>query len=230
MAYVLGYITADGCICVRKDRKKHPYTLNITSAKKTILYKIRKTLGSEHKISKKPNGRLGGIGYQLQISNPIITKDLMLLGILPRKTSNLWPINVPDKYLSDFVRGFFDGDGSIYIYKVNRTLQIKSSFVSSSLPFITNFNQRLCKELNIPKKSIHKDIYNRKKPLYVIHLYIDDSEKLYQFMYKNKPELYLDRKYQIFKKWESIKRRHYKKQDYPSKIGWYLNQNLYSQV
>jgi len=26
MSYVLGYITADGCITVSKDRKKHPFS------------------------------------------------------------------------------------------------------------------------------------------------------------------------------------------------------------
>jgi hypothetical protein len=58
--------------------------------------------------------------------------------------------------------------------------------------------------------------------------YIDDCEKLYKFMYKN-ATIFLDRKYRIFKKWENMKsknRRHYIKKNYPSKIGWQLNQKV----
>lgn len=63
---------------------------------------------------------------------------------------------------------------------------------------------------------------------YEICYYIDDCEKLGQFMYQNNPSLYLPRKYQVFEKWKTIKRRKYIKQNYPSKVGWQLNQNLVS--
>ena len=167
MSYILGYITADGCISISKDRKTNPYTLN--------------------------------------------------------------PINVPNKYFSDFARGFFDGDGTVYIYKVNGTPQIKAGFVSPTLSFIKDFNQRLCKSLCTSNKSIHIDD-NRKKNAkilcYSICFYIDDCEKLAKFMYQNKPSLYLPRKYKIFERWKSIKRRQYIKHNYPSKIGWQLNQRV----
>ncbi len=229
MSYVLGYIVADGCIVVSKDRKNHPFTLNITSAEKENIERIRRTMNSEHKISKKPGGP-SIIAYQSQIRNPIITKDLINLGIYPRKTYNLDPIKVPNKYFSDFVRGFFDGDGTVYIHKVNNVSQIKAGFVSTSLSFITNLNQRLCKNLNITQKNIHKQVptkEDQKLIKYDIVFYIDDCEKLSEFMYGNNPVLYLPRKRQIFEKWKSIKRRHYKKQNYPSKIGWQLNQKIF---
>ncbi len=53
MAYLLGYIFADGCITFDKSREGNPYTLNITSADKMHLYKIRKSLGSNHKVGNK---------------------------------------------------------------------------------------------------------------------------------------------------------------------------------
>jgi len=230
MGYLLGYITADGSIGISKDRKKHPLTLNITSAEKKHLYRLKKALESEHKISKKSGGS-NNFAYQLQIRNPVITEDLIKLGILPRKTYNLNPIKVPEKYFPDFVRGFFDGDGTVYIYKVNKVLQIKAGLVSSSLSFITNLNQRICKNLDIFQKAIHRKLPKRMKEkmiLYSICFYIDDCEKLYQFMYGNNPILYLPRKRRIFEKWKLIKRRHYIKQNYPSKIGWQLNEKIYT--
>jgi len=229
MSYILGYIVADGCITISKERKNRPFSLNITSVNKEHLYKIRKALDSNHKISKKSGSGPNTIGYQLQIRNPVLTNDLINLRILPRKTYNLDPIKVPEKYFPDFVRGFFDGDGTVYIYNVNKVPQIKASFISSRLPFINSFNQELCRNLGIPIKMVHRDLPKRKHQKlirYYTDFYIDDCEKLANFMYKNDPTLYLHRKRQVFDKWKIIKRRHYIKQNYPSKIGLQLNQKI----
>jgi intein-encoded DNA endonuclease-like protein len=137
------------------------------------------------------------------------------------------PIKVSDAYFPDFVRGFFDGDGTVYIYRVNNTPQIKTSFGNANLSFITDLNQRLAKELNTLPKRIHRIIPGKKRKKriirYEICFYIDDCKKLGKFMYQNNPSLYLPRKYKIFEKWKTIKRRKYIKQNYPSKIGWQLN-------
>ncbi len=227
MAYILGYFVADGGISISLGRTKNPYTFNITSVDLEHLQKIAKTMGSNYKISKK-SGSSNNFAYQIQVRNSVLANNLIDLGIHPRKTYNLEPIKIPDKYFSDFVRGFFDGDGSVYIYNINKVLQIKVGFVSVSLPFIKNFNIRLCRALRIPEKAIHKNKDERLKRMiqYSICLYIDDSEKLEKFMYGNNPALYLDRKKKIFDQWKSIKRRHYKKENYPSKIGWRLNQKV----
>lgn len=228
MAYVLGYITADGCVSESRTRKNHPLTLNITSKDKDHLIKLKKILASEHKISKK-TGSAGSAAFQIQIRNDVLTADLVKLGILPRKTKYLRPIKVSDKYFVDFVRGFFDGDGSVYIYVVNDTLQIKANFISTSLSFIKDINQKLCKKLEIPLKNIHKTLDKRrqgKMEKYEIVFYINDCEKLMKLMYKNSHSLCLCRKLLIFKRWGLIKRRHYIKQNYPSKIGWQLNKKI----
>ena len=143
MSYVFGFIVADGCIVVAKERPNRPFTFNITSVDKKHLYKIRKVLDSEHKISKKTGGGKN-IAFQIQIRNQIIVKDLRRLGIFPRKTSCLNQMKIPKKYFPDFVRGFFDGDGTVYIYKVNKVPQIKAGFVSTSLSFFSEFNKQLC--------------------------------------------------------------------------------------
>ena len=64
--------------------------------------------------------------------------------------------------------------------------------------------------------------------MYSICFYIDDCEKLAGFMYRNNPTLCLFRKRQVFEKWKLIKRRHYIKQNYSSKIGWPLNQKVFA--
>ena len=230
MSYVLGYIVADGNIGVRKKAKYNPLILNITSRDKRHLDRIKKVLNSKHKISKKPSGNSEKTAYQIQISNPNITNDLTKLGILPRKTYNLNFIKIPKKFFSDFVRGFFDGDGTVYIYRVNRTSQIKASFGNPTPSFFTEFCRELCKRLIIPPKTIHEDMGSRRKiPFYYIDFYIDGCKKLAEFMYGSNPTLYLPRKRRVFERWKSIKRRHYIKRNYPSKIGWRLNQKVFAE-
>ena len=225
MSYILGFIVADGSVWKRKNRK-NSYVMNITNKEGEHLEKIQKAMSSKYKLGTKNGGYDNEREYFcIQVSNKQICKDLINLGVLPRKTYNLYPIEVPEKYFPDFVRGFFDGDGSVYIYKVNNVPQIKVGFVSASLSFITNLNQCICRNLNIPQKTIHKRKDKGKTIfLYTTNFYIDDCQKLAKFMYQNNPTLYLPRKYQIFEKWKSIKRHSYIKQNYPSKIGWRLNQ------
>ena len=233
MSYILGFAVADGCVGVKRIRKKDgdkQYYFNITSKDRSHLENIKRVMAAQQKIYSKYSGYTGKKDYYfIQIGHQEICRDLLNLGIQPRKTYNLEPIKVPGEYFPDFVRGFFDGDGSVYIYKVNGTPQIKASFVSSSLSFISKFNQELCQNLNIPSKAIHQDISKRgKMTRYSICCYIDDCEKLAEFMYRNNPSLYLPRKRRVFEKWKSIRRRHYIKQNYPSKIGWRLNQKVFA--
>ncbi len=224
MAYVLGFFVADGCISESSGRKNNPYTVTITSKDLELLEDMKKALSSEYKISKK-FGSAGTIAHQLQFRNLAMANDLIGLGVYPRKTYHLPPVKVPDPYFADFVRGFFDGDGSVYIYNVNSVPQIKSSFICTSLEFITDFNTRLCRALGIPNKSIHVSIGREAGYMTKFSncFYVDDSEKLAAFMYGNSPSLYLKRKKDIFEQWKLSERRHFVKKNYPSKIGWQLN-------
>jgi len=228
MAYILGFIAADGNVSIRKNRKDS-YLFNITNKDKRHLEKIRDILFPFKKICLKKSGYTGlKDNFYIQTTNKELCKDLIKLGMIPRKTYFLQLPKIPKKYFADFVRGFFDGDGTVYIYKVNNTLQIKSSFISASLPFIDKLNDRLCENINIPLKNIHQSVPKAKNKtiMYSICFYINDCEKLGRFMYQNNPLLYLPRKRKIFEKWETIKRRKYIKQNYPSKIGWQLNQKV----
>ena len=227
MAYVLGYFVADGCISTSKGRPNNPYSFNITSKDLENLEKISKALNSTYRISKK-SGSSKNIAYQIQIRNSILARDLMKLGIHPRKTYHLDPILVPLKYFADFTRGFFDGDGSVYIYTVNGTPQIKSSFIAVNFDFLKDFNGQLCKSLDIPEKSIHKALPKgiNKMAQYSNCFYVDDSRKLAEFMYAGNPELCLQRKRDIFENWKSVRRRPMIKRNYPSKIGWRLSEGL----
>lgn len=140
----------------------------------------------------------------------IVCQDVIKFGITPRKTLSLEPIKVPDEYFRDFVRGYFDADGSVYIYTVNGTLQLKISICSASYKFIEFLLNGISKNLDSRQKSIYKEFPSkRKNPLYSFVFYINDGQKLGDLMYGHKPKLYLERKFKIFEQWKTIKRRKY---------------------
>ncbi len=219
MAYILGFITADGCVYSGSARP-HSYLLNITSKDKILLENILSAMKATYTIGRKENGR-GHVAYQFQIRNKILTSDLMNLGIVPRKTCFLQPMQIPSAYFKDFLRGFFDGDGTVYIYNVNGTPQIKSAFIALSKSFLSDLNKKICDALSVPLKNVH-DRYKRSnstKTMYEIDFYIHDCEKLFDLMYGHNPSLFLGRKRRIFEQWSRIKRRSYNKKLYPSRIG-----------
>lgn len=105
-AYWLGFIWGDGSV---NDR-----TLRVKLAIKDIdhLMKLKTFLGSSHKIQHYPETGLEG-AVALDISNQHLVDCLKRFNILPNKTyDHDFNFNdLPDLYLSDFWRGFFDADG-----------------------------------------------------------------------------------------------------------------------
>lgn len=227
MSYVLGYIVADGCIIKRANREKS-YILNITSVDHDHLRKINKAMDSDYAIGAKANST-GKICYQISVTNREICESLLELGVIPKKTNRNISIIVPEEFSASYIRGFFDGDGSVYIYNVNGTSQIKASLAGNNKGLIEYFNHSICYNIDIPLKRIQerKPVGNRKKG-YAVTFYIDDCEKLAKFMYSDNTELHLERKFKIFEKWKDIKRRDYRKKNYPSKVGWYLREGAVS--
>lgn len=148
--YFLGLLLADGGLCSSK------YSVNI-SLKSIDGYMIdafaRLFNTSSTSVSRFDN-RAGKIYYSKRSS--ICSKHLYLrlieLGIFPRKTyidSDYIFNNIPADYMSHFLRGFFDGDGTIGIYN-NRP---RMGFVGCNLV------------MNKISNIIHELGFSYKKPL-----------------------------------------------------------------
>jgi len=119
MAYILGFIAADGCIQERVIREKYvSYLLSINLSRKDKLHleKIRNILAPDKKIYDYLEYNKNGKIYEhsvLSIGSNYMCKQLMKLGIGPRKSLTLNFPKVSEEYLSHFIRGYFDGDGCI---------------------------------------------------------------------------------------------------------------------
>jgi hypothetical protein len=209
MAYVLGFFAADGYITVNK-RGGQFWCFQITDKK--LLENIKKVIGSDHKISiRLPRKTNDNILYRLQIGSIEMCDDLRRLSFSERKTKNLFIPNVPNKYFSDFVRGYFDGDGNIWqgeIHKGRKTkhLVLKLCFTSGSYEFIKSLDIRLHLLLSFEGGCIYK---SKKKQFCRLQFSTNNALKLYDFMYnrdvKDLKGLYLERKKKIFENFKRLR-------------------------
>ena len=197
MAYVLGVFTADGNML---KNKRGAYFSEIQSTDKEILYKIRKVLRSNLKISEyQPKNPKHKKRYRLQIGSKEIFRDLLKLGITPKKSKTIELPKIPNKYFSHFVRGYFDGDGcvSTCVYqkrdRKNPSNIIISHFVSGSKKFLSEFYKKL------KQKVVRGGTFYFHDGGYRLSFSIADSRVLYEFMYNNSKELFLSRKKKYLK-------------------------------
>lgn len=114
MAYVLGFITADGALTKSKRGAKF---IEIQSVDKEIVYEIRKALCSNLAIGEyQPKHSNQNKRYRLQIGSKRMYEDLLQLGLVARKAYRIRIPQIPPNYIRDFIRGYFDGDGGISFY------------------------------------------------------------------------------------------------------------------
>ncbi|MGH7241101.1 MAG: LAGLIDADG family homing endonuclease, partial [Candidatus Saccharimonadales bacterium] len=107
IAYLSGLIASDGCL---SNNGRH---LNITSNDIEILEYVIDILDLKVKISTKKNG-FGGLGSYIQFGDVALYDFFLNAGITPSKSKTILKVNVPREFYRDFLRGVFDGDGSVY--------------------------------------------------------------------------------------------------------------------
>lgn len=197
MAYVLGFIAADGCLM---RNKRGAYFLEIQSTDKDIVYEIRKALKSNLRVGEyQSKNKNYNKKYRLQIGSKIIFEDLIKLGITPRKSKTIALPKIPNNYFSHFMRGYFDGDGCVNVcayYKQGRkklSKIISCGFTSGSKKILLEIKNKLLEVKIVKGGSLYyHDAYR-------LNFSIQDSLKIYHFMYnKLRNNLYLKRKKIIF--------------------------------
>lgn len=156
MAYILGYIFAEGNINISKNRG-HRRALQIESKDKDILYFINKELGKNiyptyrKRVRKKRKNPIQESFY-ITICSKEIINDLITLGVSAGKKSEKIKFpSLPEKYTEYFIKGYFDGDGSIFIQNKKSKYKNKIysyfykylTFKSKSLKFLKELNKKL---------------------------------------------------------------------------------------
>ena len=199
MAYVLGFFYADGNM---EDasylRGKY---IRFNSTDKNLIFKIRKWLKSKHTIVQlKPIWSNGRKRYLLRIGSHKLYDSLTEKGLYPNKSLTIRFPAIPKQYLKDFTRGYFDGDGCVFLElssgKSRKKIVKKLSiiFTSGSYDFLKKMNSELKKSIELTKDSVYKS--NRS---FQLRYSTADTLKLFKFMYDDfEQDTCLPRKVRVF--------------------------------
>ena len=133
LAYCVGLITTDGCLY--KDGRH----ISFVSSDIQLVELFKKLMNLSVKTAYKISGSSGKKCPHVQFGNVGLYKWLMDIGLTPRKSLTLGPLKIPGEFFIDFVRGCFDGDGTIYSYMDSRwanSHMFYISFASGSKVFL----------------------------------------------------------------------------------------------
>lgn len=133
------------------------------------------------------------IFYSIELAN-ILKKNF---NIVSNKSMILQPPKLPNNMIRHFIRGYFDGDGSIGWHKYNNTPRIFCC--SGSEKMINWIYQNIKTNLKVGDPKISR----RKKNLYAFSFMGKQSLNICKWLYKDST-IHLDRKYRRFLKYSSL--------------------------
>ena len=183
-AYWLGFLYADGYVTTNNrwgvELSLHDYT-HIEKLVNELKY------NGNIKIRKRNNIQ----SCSIQINNSHMYDSLVRNGVLMNKTDKLkFPseIILKNTYLNHFIRGFFDGDGTVWCSHRNKEVNFvckSNDFIISLLEILKinniNFTYYINKRDNLPTIRIYKT---------------DDIKTFYDYLYRDSDETNrLERKY-----------------------------------
>lgn len=191
-AYWLGYLFADGS----NNTKTGQISFSQSEKDKGAVYAFKKSIKSEHPITphtKGPSYSDETIQYRFQATSRIMSDDLAKHGCVANKTSCLEYPGINQSLNPHFIRGLFDGDGSVWITGGRGYFSI-----TGYAPFLIQVQDVLIAEAGVSKTKIairrpdrnpdFGDIrYGGKAPM----------KQLYDYLYKD-AQYFLRRKKEKF--------------------------------
>lgn len=180
-AWLLGFIAADGYLPNTKGAKNR-IVITLAKKDKEILEKIKEELsytGPIHEYMMGPDNSHESVS--LAFTSKEIRQKIEQYGIVNNKTFKLDKIpDLPREYLTDFIAGFFDGDGSVF-YKSEHGIAM--DITCASYNFIEEIRDYLHKEYKVNNVTIHSQ--QRENIIYNINYGKRDSLILGKIFYEN---------------------------------------------
>ena len=199
-AYILGFIAADGYV----GDEKHNNVV-ISSKDYDILEKIKRFLSFSGEIKERNKGGFENsqISFVIAFSNKHISQVLRNYGLIPQKslTFSKIPDCIPKDLIFSFIRGYFDGDGSItYSQRTYGKNNHQYIYPRGEMSIIATKQllEEIIKICDIKTYSIKES-----KTFGMYYLYVSSKKELinlYEKLYKNS-SISLERK---AKKWNQL--------------------------
>jgi metal-sulfur cluster biosynthetic enzyme len=205
-AYWLGFLTADGWISKNEETGSGCVGIELQYGDIDHLKKFNKSIEGNYQITDRWRPCLLSTSDKekkhhtcvIRIFSIKMYEDLCRLGFSENKSYDVQMPNIDPSLLRHYIRGYFDGDGCLYVS--NNHLTVK--FVTASENYFNNLVNLLAK-LDINVRCAQKtNEYN------TIMYYIDirfnkDKLKFLDYIYENS-NISLDRKYKKYLKAKSI--------------------------
>ena len=200
-AYILGFFYADGC----NMTKKCTVAMSLEEADKEILEKIRLEIGSERylefveqsKRSDKNKNYHYNDMWKLLLFSKHMCNTLNNLGMTPNKSLTLeFPEWLNENLYSHFIRGYFDGDGSLCIHQKKNGKYQPLLTITSTNQFCQRCLDIMRHELNIGGGVYDASSHNGITKVLSISGFVQ-LDKVLKWLYKD-AELYMKRKYDIY--------------------------------
>lgn len=190
MAWILGFLAADGTVSSSDNTIK----ISLSAKDKEILEKIKVEIEIENKIVERTT-KDGFDVVDLHWTCQEHKNDLAKYGITPKKTFTIKPpINLDKKYYIDFIRGYFDGDGSVNLLHSNGKISALRWQVCGATPEILQWIiDVLYEQFNVPKVNVLQTTLNRKHNYYYFQYSTSATKKIREILYTPN-SLYLKRK------------------------------------
>ena len=194
-AYILGWFYSDGCVD-NKGKMRIQIQADDVDILKTIsvLMEYDGPLYNVPPPKKFPHRKAQTC---LCINRKVLADKLIALGCVPNKSLKLtFPSLsiIPDSLLSHFIRGVFDGDGSI---SINRDKYLNVS-ITSCETFIQPFRQWVLNNLDIDTKHYYRHTHTNTVQMMITRT--NDAKKFLDWLYLD-ATYYLTRKFQKYQKY-----------------------------
>lgn len=187
-AYWLGFLYADGNV----SEYKNDIEVGLAEKDKEQIEKLKSFYQTDAPIKvkrKKTDGKIY-VGYALTVTSQKTKQDLIEKGCIPTKSLILkFPNNeqVPENLISHFVRGYFDGDGSVT--HANKGKQISAEILGTQ-EFIGSLIE--WSGINV---NIHS--FNHSPTTFRVQYFGPKAESFFQKIYQD-ATVYMDRKYKRY--------------------------------
>lgn len=199
-AYFLGFIYADGFITKPSQGQN---ILGLTLAEIEPIDKFKKYIQTNKKVGyyKKTNSYSNkSYEYKLALNSDKLVSDIEKLGVVERKTLTLTFPNLREDLIPHFIRGYFDGDGSVFLHKDSRKEYSYNEYLGINICGTKEFLVALTKHLPFLEEGqcIYKEKRRETNCWNLKMISNIRSLELYHYMYKDCDDLYLSRKREKF--------------------------------
>lgn len=209
-AYWLGFLMAD-CSMLSYDspvEKKYRTVFKLALIDKKSVEDFKRAISGNapiHESVSKREGSKETYQSRFEVNDQEFCKNLLKHGIVERRTGKkMLPETVPEHLVSHFIRGYFDGDGSVRFDQTTRksTGNIKNirGLVFACSEPIKESLLNIYQEIGVNEDAVK---IKEMKDCTTVSLYRkDEIPKVIDYLYKD-ATIYMDRKYQIAKNYMS---------------------------